>query len=237
MMMKVKITCDSTCDLTPELYVRYGVSVIPLCISLGERLCRDGMDVTPEELFSYVEETGQLPTTSAISVGEYTDFFQSFLNQGFEIVHINLSSGISSSYQNACIAAQELGNVRVVDSRSLSTGSGLLVILAAELACAGYDGAHIAKALEERKGHLDVSFVLQTLDYLHKGGRCNGIARLGANMLKLRPEIVMDNGTLFRCCVDSAAQGMDLVSDVLSGSVSPGGVLPFPVGRPDLFHH
>ena len=195
-MSKVKITCDSTCDLSPELYERYGVAVIPLCVALGDRLCRDGMDVAPEELFSYVEKTGKLPTTSAISLGEYVDFFQSFVNEGFEVVHINLSSALSSSYRNACLAAQEVGNVNIIDSRSLSTGSGHLVILAAELASAGYDGAYIARALDEMKDSLDVSFVLQTLDYLHKGGRCNGIARLGANMLKLRPEIVMKNGTL-----------------------------------------
>ena len=195
-MLKVKITCDSTCDLTPELYARYGVSVIPLCVALGDRLCRDGEDIAPEELFSYVEKTGKLPTTSAISLGEYVDFFQSFVNEGFEVVHINLSSALSSSYRNACLAAQEVGNVNIIDSRSLSTGSGHLVILAAELASAGYDGAYIARALDEMKDSLDVSFVLQTLDYLHKGGRCNGIARFGANMLKLRPEIVMKNGTL-----------------------------------------
>lgn len=195
-MLKVKITCDSTSDLSPELYARYGVSVIPLCVALGDRICRDGVDVVPEELFSYVEETGKLPTSSAISLGEYMDFFQGFVNEGFEVVHISLSSALSSSHRNACLAAQEVENVHIVDSRSLSTGSGHLVILAAELASAGYDGAYIAKALDEKKEHLDVSFVLQTLDYLHKGGRCNGMARFGANMLKLRPEIVMENGTL-----------------------------------------
>ena len=195
-MPKIKITCDSTCDLSPELCERYHISVIPMRVALGERSCRDGVDVKPEELFAYVGETGQLPTTSAISFGEYADFFRPFVKEGYEVVHINLSSELSSSHQNACIAAEELGNVFVVDSRSLSTGSGHLVILAAELASAGYDGAYIAKALDEMKSNLDVSFVLQTLDYLHKGGRCSGIARFGANMLKLRPEIVMNNGTL-----------------------------------------
>ncbi len=195
-MPKIKITCDSTCDLSTELYNRYGISVIPMSVAMGDKLCRDGVDVTPEELFSYVEETGNLPTTSAISVGEYEDFFRPFVEEGYEVVHINLSSELSSSHQNARLAAQELGNVYVVDSRSLSTGSGHLVILAAELASAGYDGAYIAKSLDDMKGQLDVSFVLQTLDYLHKGGRCSGIARFGANMLKLRPEIVMENGTL-----------------------------------------
>lgn len=195
-MPKIKITCDSTCDLSPELYARYNISVIPLCVTMGDRLCRDGVDVEPKELFSYVEKTGKLPTTSAISVGEYADFFRPFVEDGCEVVHINLSSELSSSHQNACIAAQELGNVFVVDSKSLSTGSGHLVILAAELASAGYDGAYIAKALDEMKEKLDVSFIVQTLDYLHKGGRCNGLARFGANLLKLRPEIVMEKGSL-----------------------------------------
>ena len=195
-MPKIKITCDSTCDLSTELYNRYGICVIPLSVAMGDKLCRDGVDVTPEDLFCYVEENGKLPTTSAISVGEYEDFFRAFVEEGYEVVHINLSSELSSSHQNARLAAQEVGKVYVVDSRSLSTGSGHLVILAAELASAGYDGAYIAKSLDDMKGHLDVSFVLQTLDYLHKGGRCSGMARFGANMLKLRPEIVMENGTL-----------------------------------------
>ena len=195
-MPKIKITCDSTCDLSPELYERYHISVIPMCVALGDRVCRDGENVEPKELFAYVEETGKLPTTSAISVGEYEDFFRAFADEGYEVVHISLSSELSSSHQNACIAAEELGNAFVVDSCSLSTGSGHLVILGAELASAGYDGTYIAKALNEMKGNLDVSFVLQTLDYLHKGGRCSGVARFGANVLKLRPEIVMENGSL-----------------------------------------
>lgn len=195
-MPKIKITCDSTCDLSPDIYERYHISVIPMCVAMGNRLCRDGVDVKPKELFAYVEETGKLPTTSAISVGEYEEFFRPFVKDGYEVVHISLSSELSSSHQNARIAAQEIGNIHIVDSRSLSTGSGHLVILAAELASAGYDGAYIAKALDEMKENLDVSFVLQTLDYLHKGGRCSGMARFGANMLKLRPEIVMENGSL-----------------------------------------
>ena len=195
-MKKTKITCDSTCDLSPELYEKYQVAVIPLCVALGDRLCWDGVDVKPEELFSYVEETGMLPTTSAISVGEYQEFFRPLVEAGHEIVHISLSSALSSSYQNACIAAEEIGNVHIVDSRSLSTGSGHLVILAAELAFAGYDGADIAKALDEMKNKLDVSFILQTTNYLYKGGRCGGMAHYGANLLKLRPEIIMENGSL-----------------------------------------
>lgn len=195
-MSKVKITCDSTCDLGLELYKQYDVSVVPLSIALGDRLCRDGEDVQPGDLFDYVEQTGKLPTTSAISLGEYEDFFRPLVEAGWEIVHINLSSELSASHQNARLAAQEVGNVHVVDSRSLSTGSGHLVILAAQLAAAGLEGAAIAEALNARKGALDVSFIVQTLDYLHKGGRCSGLARFGANMLKLHPEIVMEDGSL-----------------------------------------
>lgn len=195
-MPNVKITCDSACDLSPQLYGRYRITPVPMGVALGDKLCRDGVDVLPQNIFAYVEESGELPTTSAVSVGEYAEFFRSFVQEGCEIVHISLSSELSSSYQNACIAAEETGNVYVADSRSLSTGSGLLAILAAELASAGYDGAYIAGALENRKHYLDVSFVLQTLDYLRKGGRCSGMTRFGANMLKLRPEIVVENGKL-----------------------------------------
>ena len=225
-MNKIQITCDSTCDLSPELYARYRIAPIPMGVALGDRLCRDGEDVTPAELFGYVERSGKLPTTSAISVGEYTDFFRPFTEQGMTVVHISLSSALSSSHQNARLAAGELGDVYVVDSRSLSTGSGHLALLGAELAAAGYNGPYIAAALEEMRERLDVSFVLQTLDYLHKGGRCSGIARFGANMLKLRPEIVMEDGTLHvgRLCRGSREKSiLDYVRGRLeaAGEVDP----------------
>ena len=195
-MSKVKITCDSTCDLTKELYERYNVSVIALGVNMGEDSRLDGVNVQPEELYSYVAETGKLPSTNAISIGSYEDFFKPFVEEGYEVVHINLSSELSCSHRNAKLVAEEMGNVYPVDSLSLSTGSGHLVVLAAELAAADYTAAEIAAALEEMKGKLDVSFVLQTLDYLHKGGRCSSLAMLGANLLKLRPEIVMSEGKL-----------------------------------------
>ena len=149
-MPKIKITCDSTCDLNSDLYERYHISVIPMCVSLGDQLRRDGVDVQPKELFSYVEESGKLPTTSAISVGEYEGFFRPFTDEGYEVVHISLSAELSSSYQNACIAAQEVGNIFVVDSRSLSTGSGHLVILAAQLLLKANHGKIPCKAWLKR---------------------------------------------------------------------------------------
>lgn len=196
MSTKIIITCDSTCDLSPELYEKYEIKPVPLGTILGEEMRRDGVDVTPLEIFDYVGKTGVLPKTSAVSVSEYTDVFKPYVDEGAEIVHINISSKFSSCYQNACIAAEELGHVYPIDSRNLSTGSGHLAIKARELANEGLSASEIADKLNEMKEKLDVSFVLQTLDYLQKGGRCSGVTAFGANLLKIRPEIVVSEGTM-----------------------------------------
>ena len=193
-MSNIKITCDSTCDLSQELYAKYDVDVIALSVALGEELHRDGVDVSAQELFSYVKESGILPKTSAVSMGEYLDVFSKYTAQGKTVIHINLSSNLSASHQNALLAAQELGNVYVVDSRNLSSGSGHLVIEAAEMAAQGMDAEAIVARLNEMKERLDVSFVLQTLEYLQKGGRCSSVAALGARALQLRPEIRVADG-------------------------------------------
>lgn len=195
-MAKIKITCDSTCDLTPALYEKYGVEVLPLQISMGERVCPDGAQLPAEALFDFVRTSGALPQTSAVSVGAYEEVFRRCAAEGCEVVHINISSELSSCWQNACIAAEEVGGVYPVDSRSLSSGSGLLVIAAAEMAAAGMEASAIAERLTALRERLDVSFVLQTLEYLHKGGRCSGVAALGANLLRLRPEIVVEDGKM-----------------------------------------
>lgn len=195
-MAKIKITCDSTCDLTKELYEKYDVTVISMGVSMGDDFRQDGKNVTAQELYDFVEREGVLPKTSAISVGDYEEIFRKYVEEGYEVIHINLSSELSTSYQSACIAAGMVGGVYVVDSRSLSTGSGHLVILAKELADSGMDAQQIADILNERKSKLDVSFVLQTLEYLHMGGRCSGVAMFGANLMKLRPEIVVSDGKM-----------------------------------------
>ena len=192
----IQITCDSTCDLPQSVYEEKNIRVIPLTVTLGEKMFQDGVNVTNEDLFRYVDTTGNLPKTSAISIYEYDRFFSPFVEDGCEVIHISLSSELSSSYQNACIAAQEVGGVHVIDSRSLSTGSAHLVLLAQEMAAAGKDAAEIVEALEQAKERLDVSFVLQTLDYLYKGGRCSGVAVFGANLMKLHPEIVVTDGKM-----------------------------------------
>ena len=193
-MTNVKITCDSTCDLPQALYAKYDVDVAPLAVALGEELHRDGVDISATQLFDYVKKSGVLPKTSAVSMGEYLDLFGKYVNEGRTVIHISLSSNLSASHQNAVLAAEELGNVYVIDSRNLSTGSGHLVIEAAEMAAQGLDAAAIAARLNEMKERVDASFVLQTLEYLQKGGRCSSVTALGARALQLRPEIRVADG-------------------------------------------
>lgn len=195
-MSKIMITCDSTADLTKELYAKYEATVVPMGVNLGDEFRRDGLNITISDIFEYVAASGQLPKTSAVSVGEYDDVFRPLVEQGYEVIHVSLSSSLSSSHQNACLAAEELGSVYVVDSKSLSTGIGHLVLLGRELAASGMSAAEVATALEQLREKLDVSFVLQTLEYLHKGGRCSGVAAFGANLMKLRPEIEVVDGKM-----------------------------------------
>ena len=195
-MSKIKITCDSTCDLTPELYERFGVEVIPLGVLLGDDLRQDGVSLQVSELYDYVAKTGVLPKTSAISEYEYISHWKKYREQGYEIIHINISSEISACHQNARIAAADLGGVYAVDSRLLSSGSGILVLAAGKYAEEGMSAGEIVKKLDDLKARVDCSFVLQTLEYLQKGGRCSSVLAFGANLLKLRPEINMENGSM-----------------------------------------
>ena len=195
-MEKIKITCDSTCDLTAELYEKYGIDVMPLGVSLGDSFHRDGVDIDATQVFEFVAKEGILPKTSAVSIGEYEEFFKKYTDQGYAVIHINISSGFSSCYQNACLAAKELQGVYPIDSKNLSSGSGHLAIAAAELIAEGLSAEQIVEQINEMKERLDVSFVLQTLDYLKKGGRCSGVVALGANLLQLRPEIEVVDGSM-----------------------------------------
>ncbi len=201
-MSGIKITCDSTCDLTESLYSNYGVTVMPLGVVLGEDLRKDGVDVDPAAIFDYVGKTGVLPKTSAVSVNEYYETFKQFCLEGSAVIHINISSDFSSCYTNAVQAASMVkeeipdADIRVIDSRNLSSGSGHLVLLARELANSGLSAADIEDRLNKAKNRLDVSFVLQTLEYLQKGGRCPGVVAFGANLLKLRPEIEVREGKM-----------------------------------------
>ena len=195
--MKVYVSADSTCDLSRELVEKHGIGITPLYIVMGEESLKDGLECTPADIFAAVERTGQLCSTAAVSMADYMDFFGEKLKEYDEIVHFTISSEMSACYQNACLAAEEFaGRVFVVDSHNLSTGIGHLVLCAAELAAEGEGGAEIKAAVDEKKAKLNVSFVLETLNYIHKGGRCSAVAALGANLLGLRPCIEVRDGKM-----------------------------------------
>ncbi len=194
--MPVKITTDSTCDLSVELLKKYDIEVIPLVVSLGDKSGKDGKEVTPETIYDFVDKTGKLPKTSAVSIGEYKKIFKAWNAKGYNVVHFCIGSNFSSCYQNACIAAEEVGGIYPVNSANLSTGQGLLVLRAAEMAKEGASAGAIAEKCRELVPFVEASFVVNSIDYLHKGGRCSSLAAFGANLLKLKPCINVIDGEM-----------------------------------------
>ncbi len=192
----IVITADSTCDLSPELLKRYGIKTLPLTILLGAESFPDTPEYTPAQMYARFRKDGTLPKTSAPPPQQFIDFFSPLVAEGFEVVHLDISSELSASYANARIAAAELAGVYPVDSRMLSTGIGLLAIEAAECRDRGMSAADIAPRLTELTAKVDTSFVLDTLEFMWKGGRCSGIAALGANLLRLKPALQMRDGRL-----------------------------------------
>ena len=193
--MTVKIISDSTCDLSRDLLEKYKIEIVPLTVTFGDRSGHDGIDITPEDIYAYVEKTGDLSKTSAVSVGEYKEVFQKWHDQGYEIVHFCISKKLSVSYQNACIAAEEVGGVYPIDSANLSTGQGHLVLYAAEMAEQGFSAQEITSSCEKLAPRIEASFVADSIEYLRKGGRCSALAALGANLLHIKPCIeVIDGG-------------------------------------------
>ena len=196
MSKPVIITADSTVDLSPDLLERYRIRTIPLTILLGDESYRDGLDFTPDDMYVRYHADGTLPKTAAPSVQDFLDFFGALTAQGCEIVHLDISAELSGTFNAASIAAQELEGVYTVDSRMLSTGVGLLAIEGAECAERGMPAAEIAEHLRGLTDKVDTSFVLDTLEFMWKGGRCSGVAALGANLLRLKPGLEMKNGRL-----------------------------------------
>ena len=194
--MSIKITSDSTCDLTAELQERYGVEVFPLTVVLDGKSLQDGVEITPDDIYAHVSAGGNLPSTSALSVGEYHDHFARLAPNYDAVIHINISAEFSSCFQNACIAASEFDNVYVVDSRNLSTGHGHVVLEAALAAQRGMSAPEIVDYLNELTGRVEASFVLDQLAYMVKGGRCSAVTALGANLLKLKPCIEVKDGKM-----------------------------------------
>ena len=193
--MKIAITAESTIDLSKELLDKYDIKIIPFTVILGDKEFKDG-EINSADIFSYVTKTKVLPKTSAINEFQYEDFFKEIKKEYDAIVHFALSSKISSACNNAKLAAENFENVFVVDSLSLSTGIALEAIYARSLANENKTAEEIYNELTAKTGKVQASFVIERLDYLHKGGRCSSLALFGANLLKLRPQIVLIDGKM-----------------------------------------
>ena len=194
--MKIKILSDSTCDLSKELIEKHNIGIVPLSVIKNGADFKDGITITPADIFDHVAKGGDLCSTSAVSIGEYADVFEPYTKDYDGIIHITIGSGFSTCYQSACLAAEEFDNVRVVDSRNLSTGQGLVVLKACELAASCDDLDAIADELRAYTEKVESSFLVDKLDYLVKGGRCSSAAALGANLLNLKPCIEVKDGKM-----------------------------------------
>lgn len=191
----IAITTDSTCDLPQRFIDENDITVVPLTVLLGDTVYRDGVDIKPDDVYLFVEKTGKLPKTSAVTPAEYFEVFKQLTDEGKKVVHIGFSSGLSSSFQNACVAASEFDNVFCVDSKTLCTAQGLLVLKACDYRAKGMDAKKIADRVTKLVPKVSATFVLDGLEYLHKGGRCSSVARFGANVLGIKPSIAVDNQT------------------------------------------
>ena len=196
MSKPVMITADSTADLSADLRERFDIRVIPLTITLGDESFPDGEHFTPADMYARYREDGTLPKTAAPSIQDFLTFFEAFTEKGFEVVHLDISAELSNTWNAARLAAEELEGVYVIDSRMLSSGIALLAIEGAECRDKGMNAAEIAAHLEELKKKVSTSFVLDTLQFMWKGGRCNAVTALGANLLKIKPGLEMRNGRL-----------------------------------------
>ena len=196
MSKPVIITTDSVCDMPQELLQRCQVRMIPLTVIEGDRSYKDGMDITPDDIYSTYDRENILPKTAAISPQEFLDFFTPLAQAGYEVVHIDISSALSGTYQNACMAADELEGVYPVDSHHLSLGQGLLVMEACRLRDQGLSAKEIAREVEDYSQKIVTTFVIDTLEYLWKGGRCSGVTALGANLLHIRPCLELRDGEI-----------------------------------------
>lgn len=194
-MKKIAISLDSACDLSKELIEKYDFKVIPFGVNLGDKFFYDG-EVSPEEIFEYADNNKTLPKTNAVNEEAFKEHFAKILNDYDAIIHFDISSEMSSAYQNAVNASKNFKNVYVVDSRTLSTAISLEAIYAKKLTETMDDPAKIVELVKKRIPAVQASFIIERLDYLYKGGRCSGLALLGANLLKIRPEIEVLNGNM-----------------------------------------
>lgn len=195
-MPKIKIISDSACDLSPALLSRYQIEIIPFYINLGERTLQDGIDIRPADIYDFVSRSKMLPGTVACSVDNFRGAFAKWRGMGYEVICHTISSEMSCSFQNARIAAEEFDGVTVVDSRNLSSGEGHVVLGSAIMAQQGMTAAEIVGELNRLIPKVRASFILDNLDYMRKGGRCSSVAAFGANLLHIKPEIVVSDGVM-----------------------------------------
>ena len=195
-MEKIKITSDSTCDLPQSLVEENGIGICPITILLGLDEYHDTVDVDAEKVLQYVKETGTLPKTAATSIDAYREYFERYTSEGYTVIHFNISSKSSSCNNNASMAAKEMENVYVVDSLSLTTGQGIQILRACELVKQGKSAKEVVDTINADREKVQVSFVVDKLDFLHKGGRCSSAAAVMSKVLKIHPSIAMKDGTL-----------------------------------------
>jgi DegV family protein with EDD domain len=194
--MRIKITSDSTCDLTKAQIQEHDITIYPMIVNKGDQSYRDGVDITPDMIYENYEKTGMLPKTAALNIAEFDEFFAKETAAGNEVVLFTISSDMSSTFNNARVASQEYEGVYPVNTQNLSTGGGLLVLAAAEMAAEGKSGKEIAEACTALREKVDASFVIDNLEFLHKGGRCSAIAAFGANLLSLKPCVTVRDGKM-----------------------------------------
>lgn len=211
-MAKPIVLCaDSTCDLSPDLIEKYNVHILPLHVNLDGNTYSDGVDITPDDIYAVYREKKILPTTAALNMDEFMEFTRPFIEAGNDVICITIGSALSATYNNCRLAALETPGLYAIDSNNLSTGFGHVVIAAAERIAAGMPAEQIVEEVQALTQKVDASFVVDNLEFLHKGGRCSAVAMLGANVLKLKPCIVVNTeggkmgvdkkyrGTLERC--------------------------------------
>ena len=195
---KIKIFSDSTCDLSPELIEEHDIEITPLYVTFDEEVYKDGVEINPEKLYQKVDEYDLLPKTSAVSPADFIEAFKPYIEDGYNILYIGLSSKVSSTFQNALMASKQFpeGRIELVDSQNLSTGIGLLVLRAVDYINNGLELEEVAGKLRKDREKVRTQFIIDTLDYLHKGGRCNSVQRFLGSMLKIRPVVEVVDGSM-----------------------------------------
>lgn len=193
---KIKIIADSACDLSKELIENCNIEIHPFIVNLGDKSCRDSVDINTNDIFNYYKSTGKLSKTAAPSPVEYEELFRKWTGEGYDVIFFTLGKEFSAAYSNACIGAEGIENVYLIESANLSTGIALEILAAVDMIEAGMNAAEIAEKVTSIVPKIRSSFVIDTLEFLWKGGRCSGITALGANLLKLKPCIEVVDGKM-----------------------------------------